>query len=119
MMNTGVGVGTAVLALSIAQIELSAQVDQQACQPGQSGVLNGSFDCGESLPAGDEDHGWFYNAPGSPGATGFIAEVLAPAVTGRSSNVLSLKHTEHDFQVVYPALGLKQEKISLGSQPAR
>ena len=87
-----------------------------ACQPGDRGVVNGTFDCdGPSL--GLSDTGWFYNAPASNGNAGFEAVVMS--VGCRQSNVLRLTHTVHNHSVLYPAKALWQEHIRLGSAPAK
>ena len=107
---------TSVLALCIGPDVLLAQSEQLVCEPGEPGILNGTFDC-SSLP--EATHGWKYYGPQSEGGPSFVAEVIVPdAADPRNSNYLRLSHSDTDGSENYPALAMWQRDIVLGDHPA-
>ena len=111
------GATCAVLVLSgtVCPSEGFGQAEPSACQAGDLGVLNGSFDCATT----SSGSGWYYAAAPSDTSNGYQAEITT--APGRSTNVLKITpNVQNDQLALYLNRDmLWQENITLGVQTAR
>ena len=104
-----------LLSLSTLSSLAFGQTDTNACQEGDIGVINGTFDC----PTSPGDRGWQYAAQLNAQTDGFLAEITS--ASERSSNVLKIHKIYTDPTDVQPFLPREmvwQDNITIGDQPA-